>query len=82
MDVGHYRTHCRRCASTVYDGPWIPPQQRHHLHQHHRTTCTAPTQAIEAPGLPALSLVAISHTQQLRATRAVDRAVLAPNISC
>lgn len=43
MSDGHYRTQCRRCDTLVYDGPWIPPNQRLRIHEHHRTTCTATT---------------------------------------
>ncbi|MDE8649718.1 hypothetical protein PXH69_32620 [Rhodococcus qingshengii] len=44
MNEGYFRTQCRHCGDLVYEGPWIPPHKRHHIHHAHRTTCTTNAQ--------------------------------------
>jgi len=56
MNEGYFRTQCRHCGDLVYEGPWIPPQRRHHIHQDHRTTCTSSAEQ-QHPPQPALTLV-------------------------
>ncbi|SCC70229.1 hypothetical protein GA0061093_13517 [Rhodococcus qingshengii] len=41
MSEGYFRTQCRECDLLVYEGPWIPPRERHLLHEHHRALCTS-----------------------------------------
>ncbi len=41
MSEGYFRTQCRGCDLRVYEGPWIPPRERHLLHEQHRALCTS-----------------------------------------
>jgi hypothetical protein len=52
MSEGYFRTQCRECDLLVYEGPWIPPRERHLLHEHHRTLCTSAPPTAPTPTPP------------------------------
>lgn len=49
MSDGYFRTRCRGCDLRVYEGPWIPPRERHLLHEQHRALCTSAPAPMTAP---------------------------------
>lgn len=49
MSEGYFRTQCRGCDLLVYEGPWIPPRERHLLHERHRALCTSAPATTTAP---------------------------------
>ncbi|SCC64056.1 hypothetical protein GA0061093_11748 [Rhodococcus qingshengii] len=59
MSEGYFRTQCRGCDLLVYEGPWIPPRERQHLHERHRALCTTPSTTPPTPALTAVNTVPV-----------------------